>query len=261
MTEKRKYLWFTDTHLLPWYRRKILNKILEEKPHGVFLTGDISYGPTLLEDLKYLGKRIGRPLYFVGGNHDFSFTSFKERSQQISNICSQYKYLNWMTECDVEPLNDEVALIGTEGFYCGTNGDPSYLKYTIDWPLIKELRNLVSMNERFEMFKSLANQSVEILVPRLEKALQDFKTVYLLTHFPCWPEANRAEGTLLEEFWRPYNVNLILGKALEKVMQNYKKRNLVVLSGHTHQPMHIHVSRNIECHVGSFGLHYEKIFI
>ena len=53
----------------------------------------------------------------------------------------------------------------------------------------------------------------------------------------------------MEPFWLPYNVNLRLGKTIEDIMVDYKKRNVTVLSGHTHTDSWIHVSRNIECKV------------
>jgi hypothetical protein len=53
------------------------------------------------------------------------------------------------------------------------------------------------------------------------------------------------------EFWLPYNVNLRLGKTIERIMKDRPKRNVTVLAGHTHTDCWIHVSHNIECKVNA----------
>lgn len=253
MENRERYLWFTDTHLLPWQRSKMLNHILDVAPHGVFLTGDITYGPDLISALDYFGARIGRPLYFVLGNHDYHGSSIEEVHHQVRELCLKHKNLIWMTEAGIVPLNEEVALVGSEGWYDCRLGDPRFIKYTFDWFLTQDFKQLPDWEARFAKFSQLSEQSAELLIPLLEKAVSIYKTIYLLTHFPNWPEASRDIGTVMEKFWLPYNVNTALGKALEKVMVNYKKRKLIVLSGHTHCPVNIHVSRNIECRVGRAG--------
>lgn len=264
--KKEKYLWLTDVHLLPWKRKRLLNIILNEKPHGVFLTGDISYSSqTCLGDLEYLGKKIGRPLYFVLGNHDYHFSSFHKMNEGVKTLCSNYRNLIWMDNSGIQELNEETAVIGNMGWYDALKGDTKYLKYTFDWYLIEEFKKLPSMKERIEFFREIASESAKKLSKLLKEAVEKYKTIYLLTHVPPWPEANRDEGTIMEKFWEPYNVNLTLGEALEKVMKDYKKRQLVVLGGHTHSPVSIHVSRNIECRVGKasyFSLgEEERIYI
>jgi len=256
MTTRQKYLWFTDTHLLPFNRFKMLNTILDEKPAGVFLTGDISNSSyTLMGDLDFLGKRIGRPLYFVLGNHDYHFSSIHKTHQGVRELCQKHRNLIWMTEADIVPLNEEVALIGSEGWY-SCEGDSSYLKWTFDWWLINEFENMPDMKSRIEAFKWLAEQSANVLSERLERALENYKTVYLLSHFTSWKEANRCSSLLSEAFWEPYNTNIPLGLALEKVMVTRKKRHLVCLMGHSHLAVEIRVSRSIECRVGK-GSYYK----
>lgn len=252
---RSKHLWITDPHLLPWNRYKLLGSILDEKPAAVFATGDLSYGLTLLSDLEFIGKRIGRPFYFVLGNHDYHGTSIKEVHRKIRELCKKYKNLVWMTDAGVVALTDEVAVIGTEGWYDVRVGNPQFINYTFDWFLTSEFKTLKTMAERIEKFRDLANDSAELLTVNLEKAIETYKTVYLLTHFPPWPEANRSHSFVSEVFWEPYNTNFKLGKELEKVMEKNKKRNLIVLCGHTHSAMQIHVSRNIECRVGRGAYH------
>lgn len=114
------------------------------------------------------------------------------------------------------------------------------------------------MRSRIEMMQLLADNSAKILASKLEDAIDQYKTVYLLTHFPPYAEANRSSLLLNEKFWEPYNTNFVLGQKLIKVMESHKKRNLIILSGHVHPDKHIsiHASRNIECRVGK-GSYYK----
>lgn len=252
--EKLKYLWYTDTHLNKISlldKFKLISHIRKEKPKAIFLTGDISNGIMTCLDLKILATWVKCPIYFILGNHDYHFSSFEETHEKIRQLCMQYPNLIWLTESDIISLTDDVAIIGTEGWYDASSGKTSYLKITPDWLLIKDLKKLSSMDDRILAFKNLADKSCELIENKLETALnQGYKTIYILTHVPPWKEATRDIGTILENYWIPYNVNLRLGKTIEKVMQDRKKRNVTVLSGHTHNPLHIHISRNIECQVG-----------
>jgi predicted phosphohydrolase len=255
---KNKYIWITDTHITtPFNRSKLLNIILEEKAKGVFHTGDISQsGLTALSDLEYIGKRIGRPFYFCLGNHNIWFSSFEKMHRKVRDLCKKYKNLIWMEDADVISLNDDIACVGVDGWYDAMIGDPYYLKYTLDWVLIDEFRSLPNMDARIEMFRELAKRSAKKVIPKLEQAIETHKTVYLLSHVPMWSEANRCNSWLSEQFWTPYNTNYILGQELEKVMEKNKKRYLCCLAGHTHNPVSIQVSRNLECRVGR-GSYYK----
>jgi len=173
-----------------------------------------------------------------------------KQHEKIRELCKECPNLIWLTDSNVIDLNHEVGLIGTEGWYDAQLGNSNYLKYTLDRFLVKEFRTLPSLEEQIASFRDLAEQSCKFLEDKLEKALaQDFKTIYIMTHFPPWKEATRDVGKLLEKFWLPYNVNYGLGQMIERVMKERKKRNVTVLAGHTHTDAWIHVARNIECKV------------
>lgn len=250
---KDKYLWFTDTHLdkvPPWALVKFIRHLLKEKPSGVFLTGDISNGFMTIWHLRLLATFIKCPIYFVLGNHDYHFSSIEKTHQKLRELCKEFPNLIWMTEAGVVHLSEEVALIGTEGWYDADNGKPEYLKFTLDWFLTENFRKLPDMEARIAVWRQMADQSAHDLVDKIEKCIeQGYKSIYILTHFPPWKEATRDVGTAMEQFWLPYNVNIRLGKALEVAMAGHKKKNITVLAGHTHTDCWIHVARNIECKV------------
>lgn len=252
-----KVLWLTDLHLMPWRRKSFVKAILSESPEAVFLTGDIAnLGFTLITDLTYLAERVSVPIYFVLGNHDFWFSSFAIVAQKIRSLCQKYPHLVWLTEAGVVPLNSKNCLIGTEGFYSGDVGNQNYIKYTLDWIFIKDFRALTSWDERFIKFRELAEESAADIKNKLQQAFLTHQTVYLLTHYPPWVEANQYHNIIIEKFWEAYNNNLPLGQEIEKVMVDYPDKKVIVCAGHSHFPIRIKIAANIECRVGK-GSYYK----
>jgi len=248
----QKYVWYTDTHLnwaLPWNKFRFCKRIEAENPNGVFLTGDISHGISIKWDLDYLAKHLDIPIYFVLGNHDYHYRRMEDVHNSVRELCDKYPHLHWLTESNPISLNKKTAIIGAEGWYDARIGDPKYLKWTLDWWVTKDFRELPNMQARIEKFRELADNSSKLIKNKLELALQDHKYVYILTHYPPWKEATRDEGTFMERFWLPYNVNPGMGQMLEEVMAGYKKKKIIVLAGHTHTDCWIHVSKKIECKV------------
>jgi predicted MPP superfamily phosphohydrolase len=267
--DKQKLLFYTDTHMdrvMLWSLLNFFRHVRKENPHGIFLTGDISNGKMLCYHLKLMAQYIKCPIYFILGNHDIHRTSFSTQYENIIKLCEEFPNLIWISNIDHIKLNEEVYIIGDDGWYDAKLGDPKWLKFTTDWLLIEEFRKMSSMEERIEAFRERAAKSCKIIAKKLEKVLKntDAKTIYILTHCPPWKEATRDEGTILEKFYLPYNINLGLGKVIEKIMEDHKKRNVIVCCGHTHTPEFIRVARNISCQVGAAGIktiNSQKIYV
>lgn len=269
MREKFKILWQTDPHcnnLFPWQRLKYISKLKKEAANGLILSGDISNGVMLIHDLKMYAK-LGIPTYFCLGNHEYFWSSRKTIAQKVRQFCAEYPYMVWLEDQE-EPirLDEEIAIIGVGGWFDAKYGDIKWLNWKSDWWLIKEFRQLKSLEERVEYSRQLAKESTKTLKKRLLRALElDYKTIYIVTHFPPWLEATRDEGTIMEQFWLPYNTNIGMGKMIEEVMADYKKRNAFVLAGHIHQELFARISRNVQCQVGRgkyLGVpHSQKIYL
>lgn len=252
MVERRKFLRYTDLHLnLAWPLsvRWLVNNINKENPAGVFLTGDISTGPSLEFHLTQIARGVKCPVYFVLGNHDYHKRSIEGTHADVRRICAQYPNMHWMTESGIIPLSDEVALIGTEGWYDAEVGNPEWIRFTSDWMLMPDILFMDSMEQRIEAFRQMADRSARLISDRLEKALETYKDVFILTHVPPWTESTRDRGTFFENFWLPYNTNTRLGDAIETVMRDRHKKHCTVLAGHTHTETWVRVRRNIDCHV------------
>jgi 3',5'-cyclic-AMP phosphodiesterase len=250
---KKLYLWLTDTHLdkvLPWTLMSFILHLRKENPAGIFLTGDISNGLLTPFHLKLLARFIKCPIYFVLGNHDYHFNSIEGMHQKIREVCQEYPNLIWITQEKVIRLNEEIALIGTEGWFDAENGNPEYLRFTFDWFLIKDFWNLPNFKERIKKWREMADWSAQDIGNKLQSALdQDYKNVFILTHFPPFTQATRDVGSLLEKYWLPYNTNIRLGKAIEQVMFGRKKKHANIFCGHIHEDQWAMISRNVECKV------------
>lgn len=265
---KKKYLWYSDTHfsrVSPYTFYKLIRNIIVEEPYGIFLTGDISNGLFINLHLAILARCVKCPIYFVLGNHDIHFSSFDKVYSKIRKLCLKYNNLIWLSEQEPIEIGNEVALIGAEGWYDARIGNPEYLKATFDWVLIDDFRKLSSMEERLKLFREIADRDTASLERKLVQALDgDYKSVFILSHFPAWKEATRDVGTLMEKFWLSYNVNLGLGQMIERVMETRRKRSVDVLVGHSHCPEYIRIARNINCQVGAsklFNLNSQKIYL
>lgn len=256
-----KIIWYSDTHLnrlLPWNRFLFVKRVKSQKADGLFLTGDISHGLSINSDLQYLAEKLDIPIYFVLGNHDYYLRSMDKVHDQLLNLTSKYSNLHWLTNSQVLSLNKKTAVIGAEGWYDASLGDPEYLKYTLDWLLIKDFRKLSNFKERLAKFKELALNSADLISKKLEESFENHKITYILTHYPAWEQATRDVGTYMEKFWLPYNVNLTMGRAIEKVVKKHKKKRVIVLSGHLHCQSTIMVNKRIQCVVNDAS--YMNIF-
>ncbi len=249
----KKYVWFSDTHLnhsvLPFLKRRFVSRLREAAPDGLFLTGDISSGHWLESDLRFLARNFDGPIYFVLGNHDYHFRHIESVHADVRRLCATHLNLHWMTDSGVISLTEDVALIGTEGWYDAALGDPNLLRYTPDWWMTFDFLHHDDMSGRLNKFRDMAKASADFIARKLETALETHKTVYVLTHVPPWKEATRAEGTRMERYWLPYNTNAAMGKEIERVMDGREEKHAIVFAGHTHTPCTIQVSKSIECNV------------
>lgn len=248
---KNHYPIYSDTHFnftLPWTAPNFIHRLLDNHPSGLILTGDIACGLTIIRILELLAKKLQPlPIYFVLGNHDFYATSFANITRAVNILSQKYSNLHWMNVREHMELGEGVGIIGEDGWYDGRLGNPDYLVYNFDWIMINEFRGFKSFEEKHQYSQALADASTATLQSKLEVALERYQTVYILTHMPPWAETTRAVGTEMEAFWLPYNVNSQMGKMIEAVMQGRNDKKVVVLAGHTHVPVVVHVSHNIEC--------------
>lgn len=255
----KKYIWLTDTHFTYLKKSELVQFLVELEAHkadGIFLTGDISNGTNINKHLHWLANIVKVPVYFVLGNHDFYRTSFEQVENSMVGLMAEHSNLCYLT-LTPEPiqLSENTALIGHDGWYDAGWREPSTsLVFISDWFLIREFRRLFTIEEVLELIRARARQAATFLDMSLRKALETNSTVYLLTHFPPWPEQHEWWGKLTEWFWQPYNSSKIVADAVSSVMKDYPDKKVIILAGHTHNRRVVHPTPNIEQRVGAANL-------
>lgn len=248
-----EYIWLSDTHLNFLTKSDLIHFILEleaKQVDGIFLTGDISTGPHIIHHLLYLKKITQIPIYFVLGNHDYYRSSIREVRASVHDLCSHNTNLFYLSKSEPISLTSEIALIGHDGWYDARWREPkTSLIFLWDWFNIKDFRSLFDNTERMDLLHALAEEATYSIEIALEKALKTHSIVYMLTHFPPWPEPESSLFGLVEKFWAPYNSCKIMANMLEKIMKAHPTKKLIVLSGHTHKESNLQITENIELKV------------
>jgi predicted phosphohydrolase len=251
-----KFLWLTDIHLNFLSQDEIVTfarSLCQYQAQGIFLTGDISTGPRVLDDLSILLQEVNCPVYFVLGNHDFYRSSFAKVRQDMDTLSQECNHSYYLTTAR-QPLEvaPGVAVIGHDGWYDARWREPlSSLVFLYDFFLIKDFRAMFAHWERLDLARDKAQQAVEKITAQLRMALKDYDTVYLLTHFPPWPEATPYHHPWMQRFWVPYSTSKVMADALKNLMVDFPTKQLVVLAGHTHETKEYQPAANIRVKVGS----------
>ena len=250
----KRYIWLTDTHFNFLEDAALVEFFLsleEKRADGIFLTGDVSTGPHLVKHLTFLEKIVKKPIYFVLGNHDYYRVTFSEIENSMVELMQSNSRLHYLSLSNPISLSSEVALVGHDGWYDAQWRDPlTPFIFIWDWYFIKDFRMLFGTEERMSFMRSLAKKASSFIVKNLKQAFETHSTVYMLTHFPPWPEESDRYFGLVEKFWMPYNSSKMMADSLTSLMASYPDKKLVILAGHTHIKKQMKISDNIEIRVG-----------
>ena len=230
-----KIAWATDVHLnflTKYDREPFYESIRQVSPDLLVLTGDISTGSKIVNDLTELSGIVPR-VAFVLGNHDYYHSSIATVRSQVRDLCAANPKLTWLSESSGIPLSETAVLIGHDGWADAGAGDLLGDFDINDFYQIQDL-NTFDRNERFRRMRNLAEESVQHLSQALSEALRAHREVYLATHVPPYTDASRHEGNPSDPEALPYFCNVRLGVMLDEVMQQHPDQHLVVLCGHTH---------------------------
>lgn len=119
--------WVTDIHLdyldQPQDLTDFTASLVSEAIDSLLVTGDIANAPELDESLEKLAEGIGRPVYFVLGNHDFYGGSIADVRSRMVKLCRRNPRLFWLPAEGVVAIGPGTGLIGHEGWADGGYGD------------------------------------------------------------------------------------------------------------------------------------------
>ncbi|NIO00741.1 MAG: phosphoesterase [Candidatus Latescibacteria bacterium] len=241
-----KLAWATDIHLNVMEEddiQRFCSRIIESGVDIVLIGGDIAEAPDLLEWLRLLESKLQRHIYFVLGNHDYYGSDIASVRHEVSELNSTY--LRWLPAEGCVGLTSKSALVGVGGWGDARLGD--YARSSVilsDFLFIKDLQSTIDMNDLADGFEhrealklklqELGDRDAATLKPLLEQALNDYSTVFMLTHVPPFKEACWHGGKISEEEWMPFFTCKAIGDLLIESVSAKPSCKVTVLCGHTH---------------------------
>ena len=258
----KKYVWSTDLHLDAADKaqtQELMDLMLESKPDGIMIGGDICNGYNSLFQLKMMCAHLEIPIYFVLGNHDFYYGSIVKTRKMAHILTQEIPALKYLTDGGVVELTPTTALIGHDGWSDGRAGD--FLHSTVllnDYFLIDEIKDLTPL-DRLHKLNDLGEEAAKSLGKTLRLALQNYPRVVLLTHVPPFREACLYEGKPTDDNWSPHFVGQATGEVLKKIMQEHPEKELLILCGHSHQGADVTILPNLHVLTGASELASPRI--
>lgn len=261
--------WINDCHFNFIKNTEAFGKYLTEDYEfdAVVIAGDISEAPLLIQDLKDFSAGINnKPLYFVTGNHDYYHSSHAKVSRALHDAFKDSPNITYLTNTAFVQLDSKTALVGEDGWYDATAGDPEgSMVYMSDFDLIEELSRCLSSDleyprdvvfargDRWPLInycRELGQLSVLRAKPKLVAAAGQAETVIFATHVPPFPKATWHQGKQSNADWLPWFCNVQMGEMLSEVADACPDNNFVVLCGHTHGEGIYNHSQNLVVHTG-----------
>lgn len=229
--------WATDWHLnflKPAVRQDFIDRMARLDADAIAITGDLSDGRHLEDDLRSLGLSIKKPVFFVLGNHDRYHSSFAAAEAMVRQATASHPQLHRLTGVELVELSEATVLLGVDGWADGTAGAGNASRVELnDSRLIRDLA-VLTRTRRFRMMRELAELFSAAVAPALTEAMACYLHVIVLTHVPPFPEAAWHEGRQSGADYLPHFCNPTLGLLLREASRRFPKVKLTVLCGHTH---------------------------
>lgn len=248
----KRLAWLTDIHLNvanPNAISALCDSVKDAD--AVLITGDIGEARDLTRYLRILDRRLGIPLYFVLGNHDYYRGSIAAVRLEVAALHNHAPRLLWLSNAGVIELTSETGLVGHDGWADGRFGDYEGSDIVLnDYFLIEELAGL-DASERLEKLRALGDEAANYLRTILPEALRRYRHVIVLTHVPPFREACLHQGQIAGAEWLPHFASRSMGLALIEAMEAYPDREMTVLCGHTHSPGEAQILPNLRVLTGA----------
>ncbi len=247
--------WVTDIHLnfVDKDRREAFYRsILDARPDVVLVSGDIAEGPELGTFLCEMDAALGRPVYFVLGNHDFYRSSIRKVEEETTKLAAGAERLVWLTKSKAVRLAPRTALVGHDGWGDARLGDWAGSAVMLsDFFAIAELAEVQwDRSALVRTLRRLGDEAAAHLQRVLPEALDAFPRVVVLTHVPPFGEAAWYEGKTSADDWLPFFSCHAVGEVLRQAAAERPDREILVLCGHTHGSGELQVTDNLRVLTG-----------
>lgn len=143
---KMRTIWLNDIHLEFLGEPEIgrfLGELDDCHAEAALIAGDIAQAGSVVGFLRQTQDRLGIPIYFVLGNHDYYYGSIAGVRSEIGNLTHVCSHLHWLSDCGVVSLTPKTSLVGHDGWGDGRLGDYENSPVKLnDFSLIAELSGI-----------------------------------------------------------------------------------------------------------------------
>lgn len=242
--------WLTDIHLnflRPLAREAFYDRVRQERPDILLVTGDIGEGDSLLLFLEELAAVA--PIYFVLGNHDYYRSSIATVRAAMQRLDER---MTWLPAHDAMRLTPRVVIVGADGWGDARCGDVTSSVQLSDWSLIEDFKRLHGdRSARDQLLQRLGNNEARALRERLANAPASAELL-VLTHVPPFPESCIYEDQPSEPGYLPWFTCVATGEVLAAHARSHPEQQITVLCGHAHGKGTFRAEPNLEIRTGGW---------
>jgi predicted phosphohydrolase len=241
--------WLTDIHLnflRPLALQAFYERVREEQPQVLLVTGDIGESDSVMRFLEELGAIA--PVYFVLGNHDYyrsSIAAVRGAMERLDGVAT------WLPAHEPMRLTSNIALIGIDGWGDARCGELESTVQLSDWNLIDELKRCKDKAARIETLQRLGSNEARALRDRLTR-VPEAPHLLVLTHVPPYPEACVYDGVQSTPPWLPWFTCIATGEVLDEYANAHPDQRITVLCGHSHGAGTFQRLPNLEVRTGGW---------
>jgi predicted phosphohydrolase len=233
-------LWTTDIHLdflpVPEGAKMFAQYLAEENPNAeaLLITGDISIGSSVVRHLKDIAEVFVKPVYFVLGNHDYYYSSFKEVDQKVRELVAETPNLHLLNDGWHEYHG--IPIVGVGGWYDAYYGNTYTKAHLTDFYEIRELIPGLRYHDLLlQLVRDRAGKETDQLAKLMKEACEtDSDTVIVATHVAPYGDAAWYCGKPSERDMMPWFSSASTGAVLDTYADKYPEKTFVVLCGHCH---------------------------
>jgi 3',5'-cyclic AMP phosphodiesterase CpdA len=229
--------------------QNFFDMVAEVDVHAYVISGDIGEAHNVTDYLKGFARTVGKPVYFVLGNHDFYRSSLAHVRQEIDAFVKHESRLHYLTPMPCLELTPDAAMVGHDAWADGRYGDFMSSTMTLnDYVLIEELAQAFGQGHLhlLQALQKLGDEAAQALEERLTYALERYKLVFVVTHPPPFIENTLYEGKPSSDNALPHFSCKAVGDVLLKMADRYPQRRLIVLCGHTHAASETYLRPNLQ---------------
>ena len=254
-----KLIWVSDIHLNflnAELRNDFYLRLKESEGDAILITGDIAESHNVKPFLCGMEAAVGKPVYFVLGNHDFYGSNVADVKRLVAS-------LGYLPNKQIVALSEDTALVGVDGWGDTRNGDYENSHLTMsDWLYIDDLRREYGkgMHKLKIKLMQLADSDALKLKRRIIKAIEKgYKRIIIATHVPPFEDVCLNAGKKSTPSGLPFFSSKCLGETILPIAKRHKTLDFLWLSGHTHSRAKHKPCNNLTCKVAKAEYYFPQI--